>query len=99
MHSNVRYPFTANELIAQTTKGENVGKWEDLKGKGNPKYKTGEMEPIDLLKAGDMLRDFALGCIIKYAFRNRGPVLLHITDMQKIIHYAEMLITAEEEEG
>lgn len=67
--------------------------WILLKTKGNYRYKSGGVEPIDLFKNGDMLQDFALGCIIKYAYRNRSKVseLPSIDDLDKIIHYAEML--------
>jgi hypothetical protein len=70
--------------------------WEELKNKGEQHYKTGDIEPIDLYLAGDMLRDFAIGNIIKYAYRNResfAPVV-SIKDMKKIIHYAEMIIAS-----
>jgi hypothetical protein len=74
--------------------------WEELKAKGSDHYKTGEVEPIDLYRAGDMLRDFALGNIIKYAYRNRSGmnffVPVSINDMKKIMHYAEMLIADHE---
>lgn len=76
-----------------------MGKWEDLKEKGSELYKTKDIEPIDLLRSGEMLQNFALGCIIKYAFRNREACTggyVSVPDMEKIIHYAEMLITAEE---
>ena len=59
------------------------------KKKGSEHYKTGGVEPIDLYKAGGMLRHFALCNIIKYAFRNRN--LINPKDMDKIIHYAEIL--------
>lgn len=63
------------------------------KKKGSQHYKSGKVEPIDLYKAGDMLRDFALCSIIKYAFRNRKNIVTRINkkDMDKIIHYAEIL--------
>ncbi len=65
-----------------------------MKEKGNPHYKTGKVEPIDLIRDGGMLWPFALGNIIKYAFRLRlnqypgGPR----EDLEKIIHYAEILL-------
>ena len=66
-----------------------------LKERGNKHYKTGKVEPIDLFEAGCMLRDFALGCIIKYAFRNRTETgePIKIKDMEKIKHYADILIS------
>lgn len=65
-----------------------------VKAKGAEYYKTGGVEPIDLIKEGGMLWPFALGSIIKYAFRLRlnqypeGPK----KDLEKIIHYAEILL-------
>jgi len=75
-------------------------KWEDLKTRGSNHYKKdpSKIEPIDLLKDGDMLRDFAIGNIIKYAYRNRSQVgKLNPADMEKIKHYADMLLVAEGE--
>jgi hypothetical protein len=72
--------------------------WDEIKQGGSVHYKVGGVEPIDLYRAGGALRDFALCSIIKYAFRNiqhgtdAGPVKTR--DMDKIIHYAEMLKTA-----
>ena len=63
---------------------------EEVKQKGAEHYKTGGVEPLDLMEAGGILQPFAVGCIIKYAFRNRrGKV--RPGDMDKIIHYAEIL--------
>jgi len=62
--------------------------------KGNEAYKTKKgVEPLDLFEAGDMLRDFALANIMKYAFRNRRELNkpLSIRDLEKIIHYCEIL--------
>lgn len=100
MHLSERFPYIDKELTVPTTKGEKMGKWEELKGKGSGYYKTGDVEPIDLMLTGGMLQDFALGCIIKYAFRNRTAMTTSFSasDMQKIIHYAEMLIAMQEEE-
>ena len=76
--------------------------WENLKKRGSGHYKDiGEVEPIDLYLSGDMLRHFALANIIKYAFRNRfsgqstpaGTVVI-VRDMEKIKHYADMIIAA-----
>jgi len=66
---------------------------EELRKKGAYHYETSGVEPIDLLRDGHMLRSFALGCIIKYAFRNRLAVRdrIDIGDMRKIRHYAEIL--------
>ena len=72
--------------------------WNEMKQRGSDHYKTGNVEPIDLYRAGGMLRDFAIGCIIKYAYRNRtecGPV--KFGDMEKIKHYVDILIADTEE--
>ena len=63
------------------------------KEKGSSHYKSGKVEPIDLYKAGGMFQDFALCSIIKYAFRNRKYIKTQVSpsDMDKIIHYAEIL--------
>lgn len=70
-------------------------KWEDIKKRGSEHYKgSGIVEPIDLLKAGGILHDKAIGDILKYAYRNRKELVgnsISVQDMDKIIHYAEML--------
>jgi hypothetical protein len=69
--------------------------WSELKQEGSSHYKTGEVEPIDLYRAGGMLRTFALASIIKYAFRSRPEEGIDeekfMLNMDKIIHYAELL--------
>jgi len=65
--------------------------WDEVKVKGSSHYKTGQIEPIDLIKDLGLLQGFALGNIIKYASRNRSG------DLDKIAHYTQMLIAAEEE--
>lgn len=74
--------------------------WREVKQKGNPLYKGRGVEPIDLIKEGEMLRDFALGSIIKYSYRNRRAIEKPINqrDVDKIIHYAEMLKISEKGE-
>ena len=66
---------------------------------GSSHYKTGNIEPIDLINAGEMLRDFALGNIIKYAFRNRRKYrnVIKLEDLEKIKHYCDILIEHEVE--
>ena len=68
--------------------------WEELKQRGSEHYKTsGGVEPIDLYRSAGMLRHFALSNIIKYAYRNANPdEPMNLEDMEKIKHYAEMLI-------
>jgi len=71
--------------------------WSEIKGRGSQHYKKGinKVEPIDLYKDGGMLRDFALASIIKYAYRNRNETgkSIKTEDMEKIKHYADMLIS------
>jgi hypothetical protein len=72
--------------------------WEELKQQGSSHYKTGGIEPIDLYRELGIFRGFALASIIKYAARNAPKGLdenpVSTKDMQKIIHYAELLIAA-----
>lgn len=74
--------------------------WKKVKENGAKHYKTRGTEPIDLMRSGGMLRDFALGSIIKYAFRNRTEVCGKINreDLRKIMHYCEILLACEEDE-
>ncbi len=67
--------------------------WSKVKEKGNNLYKAGSIEPIDLIRSGGLLWDFARGNIIKYAFRlaEGRPAIDKKADLDKIIHYAEML--------
>ena len=71
-------------------KTERSGKsWDTLKREGAAHYKTGLVEPIDLYRAGGILKPFAIGCIIKYAYRQRERI--SVSDCDKIIHYAQMI--------
>lgn len=74
--------------------------WETIKTKGSNHYKISpsQVEPIDLYKSGGILRHFAIGNIIKYAYRNREGDL-SVKDLDKIIHYTEMLIFLAKEES
>jgi len=70
--------------------------WDELKQMGSAHYKTADVvEPIDLFDAGDLLWPKAISDIIKYAFRNRKEGTFGVTrvdqDMDKIIHYAEIV--------
>jgi hypothetical protein len=69
--------------------------WHQAKTLGSDHYKTDGIEPVDLLRSGCMFFDFALGNIIKYAFRCREESerdrKLMISDMNKIIDYATKL--------
>jgi len=72
-----------------------MNNWDDVKEKGSDHYKTGGgIEPIDLIKDLGLLRQFALANIIKYASRNAKSANVKTRDMNKIIHYAEMLKSA-----
>lgn len=69
-----------------------------IKLKGGGHYKTaGNIEPLDLLLAGDMAWDKFLGDIIKYAFRSRRAEKRtpegKKQDLEKIIHCAEILLS------
>jgi len=69
--------------------------WEEIKGSGSDHYKQkGEVEPIDLYKSMGILQNFAIASIIKYASRNTMYRYVKVKDMDKIIHYAEMLKAA-----
>jgi hypothetical protein len=73
--------------------------WEDLKKRGSEHYKTGRVEPIDLYRSAGMLRHFALSNIIKYAYRNSDlSKPLSVKDLEKVKHYADMLIVIATEE-
>jgi hypothetical protein len=65
--------------------------WEGLKKVGSEHYKTGGVEPIDLYRAKGIFKPFAIASIIKYAARNAEKEL-NPKDMDKIIHYAMLLI-------
>lgn len=75
--------------------------WLELKKRGSNHYKKDplKIEPIDLYKDGNMLRDFALCCIIKYAYRNRQEVAQPVNqkDLEKIKHYCDMLLVINDE--
>jgi len=70
--------------------------WDEIKLRGAKHHKTTGAEPIDLFKDGDMLRDVALGNIMKYAFRNRRQARrqVKVADLYKIKHYADMILVA-----
>jgi len=77
-----------------TEGSKKYNEWDRIKSEGSEHYKaSGGVEPIDLYKSGDILRDFAVACIIKYAYRNRREVGKPVDqkDMKKIKHYADML--------
>jgi len=65
--------------------------WNQVKKKGSSHYKRQKTEPIDLMKEFGILEGFALGNIIKYACRYKAG------DVEKIIHYGQMLKVLDEE--
>ena len=74
----------------------------NIKQRGSNHYKTGKTEPIDLMAAGGILHDFAVGNIIKYAFRCRTQAKRSKEeikqDLEKIKHYCDILLSFLEEE-
>lgn len=68
-------------------------RWKRLKMRGSDHYKSSGIEPIDLMRDLGILRNFAIGSIIKYACRNREGKKFNGKDMDKIIHYSELLLT------
>lgn len=76
--------------------GKRMTEWDKLKRMGKDHYKSSSgIEPFDLMKAGGILHDKAIGDIIGYAYRNRRlagrSVPGTIEDMDKIIHYANVV--------
>jgi len=74
-------------------------KWEEVKNLGSAHYKSGLVEPLDLYKSGNMLQDWVIGEIMQHAYRNRTQLCkkISIQDMEKIKHFAEILISFAEE--
>jgi len=75
-------------------KGRTMGKlWKAIKAKGSAHYKTGGVEPLDLIRAGDMLHDKAVADVIKYAYRNRRAMNRPVNplDIEKIRHCADIM--------
>lgn len=68
-------------------------KWNELKRKGSAHYKTGGIQPIDLYLAMDPegFRSWAIFEITSHALRNLVPREKILEDLDKIIHYAELL--------
>ena len=72
-----------------------ITEWEELKKQGSPWYKTGGVEPIDLMKSIKPHPEYtafsvkALCDTIKYASRllHRGYLK---SDADKILHYMEL---------
>lgn len=64
---------------------------DQLKRQGAEHYKTGDVEPVDLMRSLGAFQSFALCNIIKYAARNVRRDQVSQSDMDKIIDYAEKL--------
>ncbi len=69
----------------------NAEKWKELKNRGSEHYKNLGLEPIDYYTSLGIFYKFAIANIIKYASRNSSPQGFNPKDMDKIIHYAELL--------
>lgn len=65
------------------------------KQEGGNHYKSMKIQPVEFIHANNI--PFIEGCIIKYAarWRNKGG----ISDLKKIIHFAELLISLEEKKS
>ncbi len=72
--------------------------WGSIKQGGSNHYKSKDVEPIDLYRSGGLLRDFTIGNVIKYVYRNRTSLNkpINTDDIKKAIHYCEMLIVLKE---
>lgn len=68
--------------------------WQECKQSGSDHYKTGDVEPIDLYRAGGLFRGYAIASIIKYAYRNRDGHI-NAKDMEKIKHLCDLLVAGE----
>lgn len=70
--------------------------WKDIKKDGQPAFKTGEVEPIDLYKAGNILHDGLVWNMIKLAYRSRRELNISLEDMvhnmTEVIHYANIML-------
>jgi len=66
--------------------------WDEIKQDGSAHYKSGQVEPIDLYRSLGVMHIFALTSIIKYASRNlKSGNRIDVGDLDKIIHYAEIV--------
>lgn len=67
--------------------------WKELKNEGSEHYQCGNVQPIDLYREKGTFTPWALTEIAQHAIRNMGNVRQDfVRDMEKIIHYAELLI-------
>lgn len=96
--------ITTEEVRASIHLPHDPDRWQQVKRKGSGHYKTGGVEPIDLLEAGEILWPYGIGNIIKYAFRSRhfthiGQIVKLQENLNKIIHYCEILKAMLKKEG
>ena len=56
---------------------------------GSDHYKEGGVEPIDLMIAKDLIEDFAIGNMVKYAVRFKHT--RNLVDLKKVSDYAHIL--------
>mgnify|MGYP000848405985 CR=1 FL=1 len=61
---------------------------EFCKTEGSDHYK-GDIEPVDIMISKGIFEDFAIGNIIKYAFRYK--VTRNLNDLRKAVDYGHML--------
>jgi hypothetical protein len=75
--------------------------WDELKKEGSGHYKSGDVQPIDMFKAGNALRDFAVCSVVKYVWRNRREVSpsINVNDLHKARHFIDMLLSIAIEEA
>ena len=82
-------------LSPENARVHNYSLWEQAKQQGSDHYKTGDVEPMDLYKAGGMAWDKMCSDIIKYAFRSRrlgnNPRIKIAEDLGKIKHCVQFL--------
>ena len=70
--------------------------WNEIKQFGSKHYKTGELEMIDLYKSEGTLHDWVINEARHHLARNLSKLNTLgtdkcIEDMDKVIHYAEMI--------
>lgn len=66
---------------------------EFCKTEGSNHYKEGGLEPIDLMIAKEIIEDFCIGNMAKYAFRFK--ITRNLDDLKKVADYAHILCGVE----
>lgn len=73
-----------------------MNNWERIKFSGSDHYKSGDVQPIDIFRSGDILLEWVIGEIIQHAFRNRyqatGEKGINSKDFIKIKHYCDIIL-------